>query len=244
LKASMKLLQQTAISRSALEQHIRCPRCFYLQRRLGLKPPSMVPLTLAVATDALLKNEFDAIRASGASHAIWQQENLPVKAYQHDDIDLWRNNFKGMRITHSTGATIFGAIDDIWQNLETGELHIVDYKSTSKQGEPSLDSGFGDGYKRQMEIYQWLFRNAGFSVSGTGYFLYVNGSKAGGFYDSEGFGLMRFSTTLIAYAGDDSWVDGAVSAAVTCLQANALPETGPNCDSCRYYEQRAQIEQA
>ena len=94
------------ISRSALEQHIRCPKCFYLQRRLGLKPPAMVPLTLAVATDALLKNEFDAIRGTDVSHAIWQRENLPVRAYPHADIDLWRNNFKGMRVTHSTGATI------------------------------------------------------------------------------------------------------------------------------------------
>lgn len=50
------------LSRSALEQFIRCPRCFYQQRRLSLNQPSMVPLTLAVATDALLKNEFDAIR--------------------------------------------------------------------------------------------------------------------------------------------------------------------------------------
>lgn len=56
----------------------------------------MVPLTLAVATDALLKNEFDAIRESGGAHAIWQQENLPVRAYPHADMDLWRNNIKGM----------------------------------------------------------------------------------------------------------------------------------------------------
>ena len=230
------------ISRSALEQHNRCPRCFYLQRRLGLKPPAMVPLTLAVATDALLKNEFDAIRESGVSHAIWQREHLPVRAYSHPEIDLWRNNFKGMRVTHSTGATVYGAVDDIWQSLESGDLHIVDYKSTSKQGEPSLEGGFGDGYKRQMEIYQWLFRRAGFAVSNTGYFLYVNGRKAGCFYDNEGDGIMRFSTTLISYDGDDSWVDDAVNAAVTCLRSDALPGRGQNCDSCRYYEQRAQIE--
>ena len=204
----------------------------------------MVPLTLAVATDALLKNEFDAIRVSGGAHAIWQRENLPVRAYQHADMDLWRNNFKGVRVTHSTSATVFGAVDDIWQNLKTGELHIVDYKSTSKQGEPSLDSGFGAGYKRQMEIYQWLFRQAGFAVSNTGYFLYVNGSKVGGFYDADGAGVMRFATTLIAYDGDDGWVDDAVNAAVACLQSDELPDRGQDCDNCRYYDQRAQIELA
>lgn len=231
------------LSRSAIEQHIRCPRCFYLQRRLGLKPPSMVPLTLAVATDALLKNEFDAVRSTGASHALWKREGLAVQAYCHADIALWRSNFKGMRIVHSTGATIYGAVDDVWRNLETDELHIVDYKSTSKQGEPSLEGGFGEGYKRQMEIYQWLFRQAGFAVSNTGYFLYVNGSKVGGFYDADGSGVMRFSTTLIPYVGDDGWVDDVVNAAVNCLQSSQVPDSGKDCDSCRYYTQRQSLDQ-
>ena len=47
------------MSRSGIDQFLRCPRTFVLQRKFGVKPPSMVPLTLAVATDHLLKNEFD-----------------------------------------------------------------------------------------------------------------------------------------------------------------------------------------
>ena len=86
-----------------------------------------------------------------------------------------------MRTNHSSSTEIFGAVDDVWENLDTGELHIVDYKSTSKQGESSIDVGWGEGYKRQMEIYQWLFREAGHTLSNTGCFLYVDGSKDGGF---------------------------------------------------------------
>ena len=230
--------KSSKLSRSALEQHIRCPQCFYLQRKLGLKPPAMVPLTLAVATDALLKNEFDAVRETGASHPLWEREGLNVRAYRHEDIDLWRNNFKGIRITHSSGTEVFGAVDDVWEDLDTGELHIVDYKSTSKQGEPSIDVGWGDGYKRQMEIYQWLFREAGYTVSKTGYFLYVNGSKEGGFYDQGTAGVMRFATTMIAYEGDDTWVSGAIDAAVACLASDAIPASGDDCDNCRYYSER------
>ena len=43
-----------AISRSGLEQFMRCPRCFYHHRRL-VSPPKMGAIDLAVATDALLK---------------------------------------------------------------------------------------------------------------------------------------------------------------------------------------------
>ncbi len=230
-----------SLSRSALEQFIRCPRCFYLQRRLGLKPPSLVPLTPAVATDALLKNEFDTVRHSGSSHPLWEREALRVKAFRHPDIDLWRNNFKGIRVTHPTGATIYGAIDDIWENLETEELHIVDYKSTSKQGEPTIESGFGESYKRQMEIYQWLFRKAGFKVSNTGYFLYVNGSKAGGFYDANLAATMKFTTSLISYVGSDGWVDGKIRESINSLNSVDLPDSGSGCDSCRYFSERLEI---
>lgn len=226
------------ISRSAIEQYIRCPLCFYQQRRLGLKPPSMVPLTLAVAVDSLLKNEFDAVRQDGRSHPLWQRENLNVRAFRHDDIEIWRSNFKGIRFKHHSGAEIYGAVDDVWENLSTGELHIVDYKSTSKQGQPTIDEGWGNSYKRQLEIYQWLFRQAGFKVSNIGYFLYVNGIKEGPFYSSSTDGLMRFTTTLIAYEGSTTWIENVLMSAISCLQSEQVPESGADCDVCRYFKMR------
>lgn len=227
-----------ALSRTALEEFIKCPRCFYLHRRKGLKALSRIPLTLAVATDALLKNEFDAVRQQGQSHPIWEREGLTVRAYAHPELDTWRSNFKGLRVAHAaTGATIYGAIDDIWQHLASGQLHIVDYKSTSKQGTPDLEGGFGEGYKRQMEIYQWLFRSAGFPVSPIGYFLYVNGDKQGGFYEA-GLGRMRFETTLIAYEGDCDWVDDCIARAVACYTGRKIPASASDCDTCRYVAER------
>lgn len=234
-------LENPELSRSALDEFVQCPRCFYLHRRLRLKGLKRIPLTLAIATDQLLKNEFDAVRSTDAPHTLWQREQLNVRAFAHPDIDLWRNNFKGMRVVHAaTQATIFGAVDDVWQHCETAQLHIVDYKSTAKEGTPDLESGFGDGYKRQMEIYQWLFRQAGFDVSSRGYFLYVNGVKQGGFYDSLD-GRMKFDTTLIAYDGDTSWVDDCIERAVACFRGETVPASGADCDTCRYVVERAEL---
>jgi len=231
------------LSRSAIELSIRCPRCFVLERRLGLKPPSMIPLTLAVATDALLKNEFDGLRNSDRVHPIWQREGLRVRAFGHPELDTWRSNFKGIRIRHDSGADIYGAVDDIWQNLDSDELHVVDFKSTSKKDAPSLEGGFGDSYKRQMEIYQWLLRSAGHRVSNTGYFLYVNGRKEGGFYRGDSIeGFMSFETTLIPYVGNDSWVEAALNRAIELLKSDVIPACSSTCDSCRYFSERQKLE--
>lgn len=45
-----------------------CPRCFYLDRRLGIARPPGFPFNLNSAVDALLKREFDRYRAQGVAH--------------------------------------------------------------------------------------------------------------------------------------------------------------------------------
>lgn len=230
------------LSRTAIEQHLRCPKCFYVERRLGVKPLKMVPLTLAVATDALLKNEFDAIRETGASHPLWEREGLKMRAFDHEQMDAWRNNFKGVRVALEDGTEVYGAVDDIWQCLDTGLLHVVDYKSTSKKGTPDIEGGFGSSYKRQAEIYQWLLRRLGFPVSPVAFFLYVNGSKQGGFYADGLQGQMAFDTTLIPYEGDDGWVEQAITEALACLSGDSVPDSAADCDTCRYVSEREKIE--
>jgi len=48
-----------ALSRSKVELFQDCPRCFYLDRRLGIARPPGFPFNLNSAVDALLKTEFD-----------------------------------------------------------------------------------------------------------------------------------------------------------------------------------------
>ena len=71
-----------------------------------------------------------------------------------------------------------GGLDDIWFNSKTNELHIVDYKSTSQKSpnkEITLNDYWKAGYKRQMDMYVWVMRRKGFSISSVGYFLYCDG---------------------------------------------------------------------
>ena len=52
------------LSRSKVDNFLKCPRCFYIDRRLGISPPSMPPFVLNNAVDKLLKKEFDNYRAN------------------------------------------------------------------------------------------------------------------------------------------------------------------------------------
>ena len=60
--------QPFKLSRSKLELFINCPRCFYLDRRLGVGQPPGFPFNINSAIEHLLKKEFDEYRQSGRAH--------------------------------------------------------------------------------------------------------------------------------------------------------------------------------
>lgn len=219
------------LSRSKIDLFIQCRRCFYLDNKLGTARPPGFPFNLNSAVDALLKKEFDLHRAAGKAHPLMEHYGVDAIPFAHDDLDIWRENFKGIEYIHKpSGFTVSGAVDDIWVN-PNGELIVVDYKSTSKDARiESLDEDWHDGYKRQMEIYQWLLRQRGFTVSDVGYFVYANASK-----DRKAFdGKLEFEVTLIAYTGSTDWVEGTLTELKKCLDAQEVPLPGPDCDYCAY----------
>lgn len=157
------------LSRSKIDLFVECPRCFYLDRKLGVGRPPGFPFTLNSAVDALLKQEFDVHRANGTKHPLIEKYGIDAIPIPHDDLDKWRNNFTGIQYLHEpTNLLIYGAIDDLWQNPQ-GEFIVVDYKATAKaEAITALDKDWHEGYKRQMEVYQWLLRRNSYEVSDTG----------------------------------------------------------------------------
>lgn len=221
------------LSRSKIDLFLNCQRCFYIDNKLGTGRPPGFPFNLNSAVDALLKKEFDIHRAKKRAHPLMEQYGIDAIPFEHPKMDVWRENFKGIDHRHkSTGLLVCGAVDDVWVDMK-GDLIIVDYKSTSKDERiEALDKDWHDGYKRQMETYQWLFRQNGFPVSDTGYFVYANASKDREAFDS----VLEFEVTLVPYAGDDAWVEDTLFAIKECLENDSLPEKGDGCDYCTYRE--------
>ena len=221
------------LSRSKISLFTECRRCFYVDNKLGVARPPGFPFNLNSAVDALLKKEFDIHRAEGSAHPLMKQYGVDAVPYDHPDLDIWRENFKGIECKHEpTGMTVSGAVDDVWVN-PTKELIVVDYKATSKDDDiTALEEEWHDGYKRQIEVYQWLLRQRGFTVSDTGYFVYANGRKDRKTFD----GKLEFDVTLIAHTGDDSWVGPTLIDIKKTLDQEIVPPPASDCDYCRYRE--------
>jgi len=227
------------LSRSKIDLFMECPKCFYIDNKLGTARPRQFPLNLNNAVDELFKKEFDIYRKSEKAHPLMEKFGIDAVPFKHADIDKWRENFKGIDFLHDqTGMTICGAVDDLWINPR-GEIYIVDYKSTSKDEKVTIDAEWQDGYKRQMEVYQWLLRQNGFEVSDTGYFVYANGQTDKDRFDAK----LDFDIDIIPYESESTdWIEDTIFKIKETLDQDIIPDSGEKCDYCPYHDRRDELE--
>ncbi|MBX4190769.1 PD-(D/E)XK nuclease family protein [Candidatus Saccharibacteria bacterium] len=226
------------LSRSRIENFIRCSRCFWLAQRLKIDQPSSPPFLINTAIDKLLKAEFDVYREKGEPHP-WQIEfKVNAKPFAHKNLERWRHTFTGVQHLHEpTNLLIFGGVDDVWVTPDD-ELVVVDYKATAKTKEITdlEDSKWHDSYRRQMEVYQWLLRGEGHKVSDTGYFVYANGIDSGkGF-----FNRVEFRTNIFPYRGSDKWVEPTLLKIKQTLDSE-MPRQSADCEYCAYARSRTEL---
>jgi len=222
------------ISRTGIELYVECPRCFYLDKRRGVARPPGLPFNLNSAVDTLLKKEFDHYRNLKKPHPLMVENQVEAIPYSHPELEKWRTNFTGIRFHHiETNLLVFGAVDDVWVNPQ-GELIVVDYKSTSKNDPiTSLDQAWHAGYKRQLEVYQWLFNQSGFPVSPTCYWVYANGDKSAASFGAT----LKFRMTVISYRGRTDWIEQILRKIKLCLDSEVAPSSNPHCQFCSYIQE-------
>jgi len=231
------------LSRSKIDTFTECRRCSYLDLRFGVKRPSGPSFTLNNAVDELFKKEFDVHRADGSKHPLTEKYGVDAIPFKDDRLEEWRDALRrGIKTHHEkTNLIIRGGIDDVWCS-PSGELIIVDYKATSKKEAPTTADDLYPSYKKQIEVYQWLFRQNGFEVSPTGYFVYANGITDRKAFDAK----LEFDINLVSYTGDASWVEPMLDELKATLMSDELPPVGTAfgggpCDFCTYREEAGKV---
>lgn len=226
--------QPFKISRSKVDNFVSCPRCFYIDRRLGVGHPPGFPFNINSAVDELLKKEFDQYREKGVPHPYMESIDRSLIPFKHDKLDMWRENFKGVQYHHKETNLIFtGAVDDLWIDTDSNEVIVVDYKATSKNSEVTIDADWQQGYRRQMDFYQWLLRKNKLDVSDIGYFVYCNGDKQRAAFENK----VHFKVSVLEYRGEESWIESTIGEIKKLLDQHNIPDFTENCDYCTYTQE-------
>lgn len=229
--------QETAypLSRSKVELFTQCPRCFYLDIRMGIRRPPGFPFNLNKAVDEQLKKEFDHYRRLQLPHPVMVEHDLNMVPFQHPDIDRWRAPFQGIRYRHrDLPLELYGAVDDLWE--EDQQLVVVDYKATSRQVNDPNALVYPE-YGRQLGFYAWLLQQKGFKITDTGYLLYCNALQESSVFE----GRLDFEVYLIPVPIEIGWIPETLEEMHNVLLDPKPPSPG-DCDYCRYVDKRQQYQ--
>jgi RecB family exonuclease len=220
------------LSRSGVESWVSCPRCFWMHKRLGLRPPGPPAMMLNRAVDELLKKEFDQYRAKAIPHPVMQEHGIDAVPFSHPDLAVWRSSFRGIRLLHEpTNFLLSGAPDDIWVAPD-GELFVADYKGTAsaKDDPQNLDADYRQAYKRQLEFYQFLLIGNGFKVSRRCFIVYAVGVMSAPSLD----GRLSFRLELIEHLANMDWIEPTLNKIRECLMLDEAPAPAADCELCSY----------
>ena len=232
------------LSRTAWDSFIRCKRCFYMERKLKIRPIGMPGYPINSRVDALLKEEFDIYREKQEPHPIFKKYNLNFVPFEIDKEKLndFRNNRKGVRAKSvKTNYTIFGAIDDLWHNKDNDEVVVVDYKATSnKYGVDYVNSkmGYHKAYLRQLDFYAYLLKLNKFKVFKTGYWFVCNAQ----YKDQKIFsGNLNFKIDLLSYDVKTDYIEDTLVELEKCYNSNKIPQPSAVCDTCRWQKETLKL---
>lgn len=209
------------LSPNSLNLFLECPRCFWLEKKKGIKRPPPFPYALNAAVDILLKQEFDEYRSKGMPHPLLLENNIPAKLFPNQNLlNQWRSNYSGMRYYDSQlDATLFGAVDDILE-FSDGKLAPLDYKSTG-----SSVANVYDRFQLQMDIYTYLLEKNGFLTPRKGYLAFYIVDKGNGFG-----GRLPFKKELHEIDTDPLYIPNLFKEAVEILRNEKPPLHSKDCE--------------
>jgi CRISPR/Cas system-associated exonuclease Cas4 (RecB family) len=213
------------LSHTGLEILERCPRCFWLYYKKGIRQPEGIVSRLANRFDIVLKNYFNAFRQTG--------ELPPMVAGKLEG--RLQNPFQEkyfIRINDSYG--FFGKLDECLINNKA-EYIPIDFKTSSSD---PREKETLSAYQSQIDSYICIMQENGLKVAGFGYLVYVYPDQSQELHN--GFPMIIHVAKL---SGNPQNTIQKIEKAVKILEEK-MPLSHPACPFCSWYEtMKAELEE-
>ena len=194
----------------------RCPRCFWLQYKKGIRQPEGIVSRLANRFDSVIKKYFDLYRAPGELPPMvdgkvegkLQYPFIETYFYHHDD------NFG-----------FYGKLDEC---LVTSQRMFtpVDHKTSSSD---PREKETLPAYQQQLDAYAWLLEENGKKTTGIGHLIYFYPDHSQKLH--EGFKMVIHIQTLKTNPKN---TQKRFIKAVEVLKFG-MPDPSADCPFCNWY---------
>lgn len=221
------------ISRSKIELFVECPRCFWLEMKHNIKRPEVFAGGfIGQKYDPLIKNEFDVHRQNLTKPD--RLEELELNLFDDfEKLKSWRN--KGIEFYHQEHNFVYyGKIDELLIDKD-GNFVPFDFKTTLSKNFQIYES-----YKRQLEIYGYLFLKNGHQVANYGAFYVVKIDIVKDFQNLNKYEtvIMEEKDVVIVENLDYSKYDEILENLKEVYYSDKAPDPYPDCSFCNYFEKR------
>lgn len=205
------------LSHTGIETLERCPRCFWLLYRKGIRQPEGIVSRLANRFDGVLKNYFASFRGT---------DELPP---------MVTGKLEG-RLQYPFQEKYFAPIDSkygFWGKLdeclinEKREYIPVDFKTSSSD---PREREILPAYQSQIDAYVFLLQHNNKPVAGFGYLIFVYPEQSKELHN--GFPMVIHITKL---KGSPDKTKQRIAKAIEILKED-LPRSHPNCSFCKWYK--------
>lgn len=220
------------LSYSSLQTKKDCPRCFYLDKKFGIKRPEGIKSGVPTAVDGILKDGFEIYRGKLPPDLASESRLKGFVLYADPELKKMRHwNSNPTNYLLPDGSKFISAFDDLLYNPTTKQFAYLDYKSTGK--EPNQE--FGEKYYQgQCDLYTQALVMRKNLVADFGVLFFF-------WPEPDGKGGVTFKEKTIFLKPNPKAGAEALKEACALLGQTKIPPASDSCVYCAHSKQSGAV---
>ena len=217
------------LSSSKLKVYEDCERCFWFEAVKKVKRPSYPTASVTNTIDLTAKSIADDYRAGAQIYP--QFAALGARFYDGPELKKWRGT-RGLKWVDGENNELSGGIDDLL--IVNDAFSVMDNKSRGSlpKEKKAREEKLGY-YRRQLEIYHFLFDRLGYKVNDCGVVAVWHSAEKHVLHDGSPSMLLK-PKDVVPIAIDISKVQPFFEGAVKVLKRKTVPKPSKDCTWCAW----------